>query len=1013
MAFDAGAVKGKITLDHTQWDQAINHVKQTQQSLVQPAKQAGESMRQEVEKTTTVTEREWNETRIVVNRTQEQMGRDVHRVNRKMTDDVEKGQQRIRQATQQTTHSFANLKNAMLGLGAGIAIRSLGQAQLQFERIDATLQASAGSAAGAREEWQFLRTEADRLGLQLSSTALAYSRLSAAAKGTELEGQATREIFLSVAQAATAMGLSISDTEGILRALEQMISKGNVQAEELRGQLGERLPGAFQLAAKAMGVTTQELNKMLDNGEVLASDLLPRLAKELNNAYGAQASMMTNKLQANLNRLQNQFTEIRKEIALAFSDEAVAALKFMSEHMHELAIAAGLFVSYRVAGVMGQLATSAAAAATSGKLLSASLAGIGGPAGLATLAGSALLAYSKSVKDAAKAEQDLQDELDLTYNRMMRNINQIDPVTGERMAPTQTRAAFAADIAAVEEELRRKQEELARLTALRPAGGWPYIPRSVGSPDEIERVRREIEELTARIRLLNNEMERAPESISSLSSDALARIEGDFSRVEKFFDSIRQQNEELQLVLSGQEDRIDMLRAERELRELIQQIGEKQGLSEEVMNESFERRQGILAELMGDYQRLSEEVRAQTEAQREAERAQQEMQQRQQRMAEQRAEFIGGYDDEIQKLQMVLNGEQERIAIFEAQRRLQKIMNGEASQADLDRVAALEQTLQDMQEQIKLQEEQARFAQEMIDADIERGLALREMSESLDAEIAAAQNRLNLSDRQAQIENQMLDIRRRFSDLSDEQEAGYRRQLEQLQAINDAYVNQQRELQRSKEIADSYAYAIGRGFEDAVFQGGNFKDVLADISEQILRITFRVMVLEPLMEKLSAAMRGGGQGGGGGSSPLGMIGSLLGAVGGFFVGGPAGAAAGVSVGGAAGTAGGGSGVATKMAARGAIITKPTLLANDVLAGEQYGNGEVVLPLRRTPSGDLGVRAIEGGDGGRTIQLTILNQITPEAIAAAMSGPEGQGVIVNTINMDALNNGKVRRTIRGI
>lgn len=1013
MAFDAGAVKGKITLDHTQWDQAINHVKQTQQSLVQPAKQAGESMRQEVEKTTTVTEREWNETRIVVNRTQEQMGRDVHQVNRKMTDDIEKGQQRIRQATQQTTHSFASLKNAMLGLGAGIAIRSLGQAQLQFERIDATLQASSGSAAGAREEWQFLRTEADRLGLQLSSTALAYSRLSAAAKGTELEGQATREIFLSVAQAATAMGLSISDTEGILRALEQMISKGNVQAEELRGQLGERLPGAFQLAAKAMGVTTQELNKMLDNGEVLASDLLPRLAEELNNAYGAQASMMTNKLQANLNRLQNQFTEIRKEIALAFSDEAVAALKFMSEHMHELAIAAGLFVSYRVAGVMGQLATSAAAAATSGKLLSASLAGIGGPAGLATLAGSALLAYSKSVNDAAKAEQDLQDELDLTYSRMMRNINQIDPVTGERMAPTQTRAAFAADIAAVEEELRRKQEELARLTALRPPGGWPYIPRSVGSPDEIERVRREIGELTARIRLLNNEMERAPESISSLSSDALARIEGDFSRVEKFFDSIRQQNEELQLVLSGQEDQIDMLRAERELRELIQQIGEKQGLSEEVMNESFERRQGILAELMGDYQRLSEEVRAQAEAQREAERAQQEMQQRQQRMAEQRAEFIGGYDDEIQKLQMVLNGEQERIAIFEAQRRLQKIMNGEASQADLDRVAALEQTLQDMQEQIKLQEEQARFAQEMIDADIERGLAMREMSESLDAEIAAAQNRLNLSDRQAQIENQMLDIRRRFSDLSDEQEAGYRRQLEQLQAINDAYVNQQRELQRSKEIADSYAYAIGRGFEDAVFQGGNFKDVLADISEQILRITFRVMVLEPLMEKLSAAMRGGGQGGGGGSSPLGMIGSLLGAVGGFFVGGPAGAAAGVSVGGAAGTAGGGSGVATKMAARGAIITKPTLLANDVLAGEQYGNGEVVLPLRRTPSGDLGVRAMEGGDGGRTIQLTILNQITPEAIAAAMSGPEGQGVIVNTINMDALNNGKVRRTIRGV
>ena len=42
-------------------------------------------------------------------------------------------------------------------------------------------------------------------------------------------------------------------------ALAQMASKGTVQAEELRGQLGERLPGAFKIAAAAMGVTQAEL----------------------------------------------------------------------------------------------------------------------------------------------------------------------------------------------------------------------------------------------------------------------------------------------------------------------------------------------------------------------------------------------------------------------------------------------------------------------------------------------------------------------------------------------------------------------------------------------------------------------------------------------------------------------------------------------------------------------------------------------------------------------------------
>jgi tape measure domain-containing protein len=55
--------------------------------------------------------------------------------------------------------------------------------------------------------------------------------------------------------------LLLPDQRGIFKALEQMLSKGNVQAEELRGQLGERLPGAIYFSAKALGVTTRELNK--------------------------------------------------------------------------------------------------------------------------------------------------------------------------------------------------------------------------------------------------------------------------------------------------------------------------------------------------------------------------------------------------------------------------------------------------------------------------------------------------------------------------------------------------------------------------------------------------------------------------------------------------------------------------------------------------------------------------------------------------------------------------------
>lgn len=44
------------------------------------------------------------------------------------------------------------------------------------------------------------------------------------------------------------------------------------------------------------------------------------------------------------------------------------------------------------------------------------------------------------------------------------------------------------------------------------------------------------------------------------------------------------------------------------------------------------------------------------------------------------------------------------------------------------------------------------------------------------------------------------------------------------------------------------------------------------------------------------------------------------------------------------------------------------------------------------------------------RLTIYNMITPEAVAAAMSGKEGEGVIVNTINLNSLRNGVIRREV---
>ncbi len=215
--------------------------------------------------------------------------------------------------------SVFNLKSGLVAAaGAYISYeaalaggKAIIDAALAQDRLNNTLKVGTGSAEAAARETQFLREESEKLGLQFATTSQQYAKLSAAAAGTALQGQATRDIFLGIAKASTVLELRADQTAGALLAIEQMISKGNVSAEELRGQLGERLPGAFQMAARAMGVTTQELGKMLVKGEVTATRLLPALAIELEKTFGAQAQEAAQGLGAKINRLDNAFTDLK------------------------------------------------------------------------------------------------------------------------------------------------------------------------------------------------------------------------------------------------------------------------------------------------------------------------------------------------------------------------------------------------------------------------------------------------------------------------------------------------------------------------------------------------------------------------------------------------------------------------------------------------------------------------------------------------------------------------------
>ncbi|HGZ2083370.1 TPA: tape measure protein [Escherichia coli] len=164
---------------------------------------------------------------------------------------------------------------------------------------------------------KFIQDLTQITGMDTTETQAQFASFGASAKNTMgLEG--SEELFKNLTGYARLMGRSDEQIQRALTALSQMASKGQVMSEELKGQLSEALPGATQAFAKALGLTEKQLFDKMKNGDVKASDALPKFAKELGsqiNSRGGWKAIQdsTQTMLGNLkNTWNNSLTDIFK-----------------------------------------------------------------------------------------------------------------------------------------------------------------------------------------------------------------------------------------------------------------------------------------------------------------------------------------------------------------------------------------------------------------------------------------------------------------------------------------------------------------------------------------------------------------------------------------------------------------------------------------------------------------------------------------------------------------------------
>lgn len=233
------------------------------------------------------------------------------------TNDLEKSLDRVGK----TGPGISAVNTALVALGGSLAFKAFVDANVAVEKFENGLRAVQGTSVNTGEQLAFVRDVANRLGLDVGSAAGSFVQLTAATQGTQLQGVATRDIFEAISRAMGSLGKSSAETEGAFQAITQIVSKGKVTMEELRGQLGERLPGAMQIAARSMGVTTTEFEKLVEKG-ISAEQFLPRFTEELNRTF---AGASFDGYQANLNRLRNSIDELLAQAGKAGLFEALTS----------------------------------------------------------------------------------------------------------------------------------------------------------------------------------------------------------------------------------------------------------------------------------------------------------------------------------------------------------------------------------------------------------------------------------------------------------------------------------------------------------------------------------------------------------------------------------------------------------------------------------------------------------------------------------------------------------------
>lgn len=262
--------------------------------------------------------------------------------------------------------AVAGALGASIGLGS--IISSLKDTATQLNVARATLENTSKGFGEYKSNLEFVDRLSKEYKQDLVTLTDSFAKFHAAAQGTNFSLSEQKSLFEGLTKAATYFHMSSERTENMLIAVEQMMSKGKVTAEELRRQLGNNLPGAYakmaQAAIQMEGVINgtnysaiksfADFESAMKKGQI-GVETLTKFVQNLEEEIGDNINL--DSLQLQLNDLKNAWTNLvdSAEVEKALTKIYKAATNTLNWIKDNLGAVSNAIISLAVGAISAKL----------------------------------------------------------------------------------------------------------------------------------------------------------------------------------------------------------------------------------------------------------------------------------------------------------------------------------------------------------------------------------------------------------------------------------------------------------------------------------------------------------------------------------------------------------------------------------------------------------------------------------------------------------------------------------